>query len=119
MPRCGQGIRPNQDRYISRPQIHWVNQGQPGVRGLIQQFAWGLRIEIHDEGHVNDYISLVIPRSKKDLNHMTNTTMHGMHSMFLASTVDSDDPILEKKTKKKDGQWKVKKGILGWTFEGV
>ena len=50
---------------------------------------------------------------------MMNTTMHGIHSMFLSSTVDSDDPILEKKTKKKDGQWKVKKGILGWTFEGV
>ena len=45
--------------------------------------------------------------------------MHGMYIMFPTSAVDSKDPISKKKMRKKDGQWRVEKGILGWNFEGV
>ena len=47
-----------------------------------------------------------------------NMTMHVMHSVLPASAIDSGDPISEKRMLKKDGQWKVEKDILGWTFEG-
>ena len=70
------------------------------------------------EVYVDDYIHLAITRSKRDLNHISNSTMHGMHSVFPANNDDSEDPILEKKMIKKDGQWRIGKDVLGWTFEG-
>ena len=39
--------------------------------------------------------------------------------MFPASMIDSKDPISEKKMLMKDGQWRVEKGLISWTFEGV
>ena len=56
------------------------------------------------EVYVDDYISLAIPRSKKNLNLIANTIIHGMHSMFPASTVDNEDHISEKEMKKKHAQ---------------
>ena len=55
------------------------------------------------EVYVDDYIHLAIARSKRDLNHISNSTMHGMHSVFPANNGDSEDPISEKKMIKKDG----------------
>ena len=40
--------------------------------------------------------------------------MHGMHSVFLANTVNSEEPISDKKMIEKDGQWRVEEDILGW-----
>ena len=51
------------------------------------------------EVYVDDYISLAIPRSKKNLNLIANTIIHGMHSMFPAST-----HISEKEMEKKHAQ---------------
>ena len=71
------------------------------------------------EVYVDDYINLAMGRSKRDLDNISNATMHGMHSMFSTNKVDSKDPISEKKIIKKDGQWRIEKDVLGWTFEGV
>ena len=49
------------------------------------------------EVYVDDYINLVMARSKRDLDHISNTTMHGMHSVFPANKVESKDPISGKK----------------------
>ena len=56
------------------------------------------------EVYVDDYINLAIARSKRDLDHISNATMHGMHSVFPANKDDSEDPISEKKMIKKDGE---------------
>ena len=71
------------------------------------------------EVYVNDYINLAVARSKRDLDHISNATIHGMHSVFPANKVDNKDPIFEKKMIKKDGQWRLEKDVLGWTFEGL
>ena len=65
------------------------------------------------EVYADDCISLAIAKSKKDLDHTVNARMHEKYSMFPASTIESKDPISEKKMIKKDGQWRVEKGILG------
>ena len=36
----------------------------------------------------------------------------------VAIRTPSKDPISEKKMIKKDGQWRIEKDVLGWTFEG-
>ena len=69
--------------------------------------------------YVDNYITLAIVQSKAELDHIANTTMRGMHSVFPASAIDISDPISEKKMIKKDDQWRVEKGLLDWTFEGL
>ena len=46
-----------------------------------------------------------------------NATIYDIHSFFPTNKDDSEDPILEKKMIKKDGQWRIEKDVLGWTFE--
>ena len=78
-----------------------------------------LKLKYMVEVYLNDYINLAMARSKCDLDHISNATMHGMHSVFPANKVDSEDPISKKKMIKKYGQWRVEKDVLGSTFEGV
>ena len=64
--------------------------------------------------YVDDYTSsLTIPRYQKDLNHLANATMHGMHSVFPADEEDSNDQISVKKLIKTDGQWNMDNVMLG------
>ena len=46
--------------------------------------------------HVENKITLAIERSKKDSNHIANTKMYGMHSVFLASEIHTDVPSQRK-----------------------
>ena len=80
--------------------------------------ADNLPLKFMSDVYVDDYTSLLTVQSKKDLDHITNTAMHGIHSNFPASAIDSDDPTSERKMIKKDGQWRVEKVVLGWGFEG-
>ena len=61
------------------------------------------------EVYINDYINLAIARSKRDLDHIANATMHGIHSVFPANKDDSDGPISEKKMIKKMDSGKLKR----------
>ena len=70
------------------------------------------------EVYIDYYINLAITRSKRDIDHISNDTMHGMRSVFPANKDDSEDPISEKKMIKKDGQWIIEKDVLGWMFGG-
>jgi hypothetical protein len=49
------------------------------------------------------------------LEHVANAVLHGIHDVFPADEVDSEDPILLKKLLKKDGQWALLKDCLGLT----
>ena len=44
--------------------------------------------------------------------------MTGIHDVFPASIVDSDDPISEKKLKKGEGVYRTTKTLLGFDFDG-
>jgi len=44
--------------------------------------------------------------------------MEGIHDVFSADSNDGNDPILEKKLLKGDGQYVALKTILGFEFDG-
>jgi len=70
------------------------------------------------EGYVDNFVSLVVPTSREQLRHVSTGTMAGIH-VFPADDVDSNDPILEKKLKQRDGKHATKKVILGFEFDGI
>jgi hypothetical protein len=55
----------------------------------------GLRYSV--EVYVDDFMCIVIPTSKAQLDHVTNTIMKGIHDVFPADIIDSNNPISEKK----------------------
>ena len=63
---------------------------------------------------VDDYICTVIPSSQEELDHCANAVKHGIHDVFVENSNDDEDPILLKKAKKGDCQWRPKKEILGF-----
>ncbi len=48
------------------------------------------------EVYVDDFVSLVIPTSHKQLCHVSTGTMTGIHDVFPADENDANDPILER-----------------------
>jgi hypothetical protein len=71
------------------------------------------------EVYVYNFVSLVILTSHEQLCHVSTGTMAGIHDVFPANDVDSNDPILEKKLKQGDDEYATKKIILGFEFDGV
>ncbi len=70
------------------------------------------------EVYVDDFFSLVIPTSRKQLRHVSTGTMTGIHDVFPASDNDANDPLSEKKLKQLDGKYSTTKTILGFDFDG-
>ena len=70
------------------------------------------------EVYMDDYVTAAIASGQDHLNHLANATMHGIHDVFPENMDNSNDPISEKKLKKKDGSWALVKDILGLTFNG-
>lgn len=70
------------------------------------------------EVFVDDFMSLVIAISRRQLDHVGTGTMMGIHDVFPESAVDEDDPISEKKMKKLDSRYATKKTLLGFDFDG-
>ena len=52
------------------------------------------------EIYVNDFMSIIIPTSQAQVEHVTRAVMSAIHDIFPADKVDSNDPISEKKLKK-------------------
>ena len=42
---------------------------------------------------MDDYIALVIPSSREQLDHVANAMLSGIHDVFPAADDDSNDPI--------------------------
>ena len=49
------------------------------------------------EVYVDDFMSIIIPTSKAQLDHAANAIMRGIHDVFPADIIDSNDPISGKK----------------------
>ena len=91
------------DSYADLPEDH---EGQP-FRTMI-------------EVYVDDFMSLVIPISKSQLQHTAAAVITGIHDDFPANDVDNgDDPISENKLKKLEGQYSTAKTLLGFDFDGI
>ena len=63
-------------------------------------------------------MSIVIPTSQEQLEHVATAIMTGIHNVFPADIVDSNDPISEKKLLKGEGQYLLFKTMLGFNFDG-
>jgi hypothetical protein len=63
-------------------------------------------------------MSIVIPTSRKQLEHVATAIMTGIHDVFPTDIVDSNDPISEKKLLKGEGQYSLFKRLLGFEFDG-
>ena len=71
------------------------------------------------EVYADNFVILVIPMSCKQLRHVSTGTMTGIHDVFPANDVDSNDPISEKKLEQYDGEYATTKTILGFDFDGI
>jgi hypothetical protein len=69
--------------------------------------------------YVDDFVSLVIPTSRKQLCHVSTGTMTGIHDVFPANDNNANDPISEKKLKQLDGEYSTTKTILGFDYDGI
>ena len=70
------------------------------------------------EVYVNDYIALAILTSRRQLDHVANGVMKGIHNLFPEDNMDDSDPILLEKLKKGEGTWTMFKDILVFMFDG-
>jgi hypothetical protein len=75
----------------------------------------GLRYSI--EVYVDDFMSIVIPSSKAQLDHVATAIMRGIHDIFPADIIDSNDPISGKKQKKGEAQFSTFKTLLSFDFD--
>ncbi len=57
------------------------------------------------EVYVDDFMSLVIPVSREQLQHVATAVMTGIHDVFPPDQEDSNDPISEKKLRQQEGQF--------------
>jgi hypothetical protein len=58
--------------------------------------------------YVDNFVSLVIPASREQLRHVSTGTMTGIHNVFPADKINSNNPISEKKLKQLDGEYSTK-----------
>jgi len=63
-------------------------------------------------------MSIVIPMSQEQLEHVAMAIMTGIHDVFPADRVDSNNLISEKKLLKGEGQYALFKTMLGFNFDG-
>ncbi len=63
-------------------------------------------------------MSIVIPTSREQLDHVATAVMMGIHDVFHANINNGNDPISEKKLLKGNGQYSLLKTLLGFNFDG-
>jgi hypothetical protein len=84
----------------------------PTSESAKQPLQYGLKV------YVDDFMSIVIPTSKAQLDHIKMAIMTGIHDVFPSNIVNSSNPISEKKLKQGEGQYSTLKMLLGFDFDG-
>jgi hypothetical protein len=97
---------------------HYTTGDADASKLLREASTRGQALRYSIEVYVDNFMSIVIPTSKAQLDHVANATMLGIHDVFPANIVDSNDPISEKKPKKGEGQYSTLKTLLGFDFDG-
>jgi hypothetical protein len=67
--------------------------------------------------YVEDFMSIVIPTSRDQLEHVMTVVMTGIQDVFPTNFIDSKDPILEKQMLKGEGKNSLIKALLGFEFD--
>jgi hypothetical protein len=70
------------------------------------------------EVYADEFMSLVIPVSRDQLQHVATAVMTGIHDAFPLDNDDSNHPISETKLIKNEGQYSTWKTLLGFDFDG-
>ncbi len=71
------------------------------------------------EVDVDNYISCIVPTSRKQIEHVARGILNRIHNVFPPGTDNSNDPILGKKLRKGNGTFETNKRLLGFDFDGV
>jgi hypothetical protein len=71
------------------------------------------------EVYVDDFMSLVIPISGEQLQHVATAVMTGIHDVFPPDADDNNNPISKKKLRQHEGQFSTRKTLLGFEFDGI
>ena len=74
------------------------------------------------EVYVDDFCTMVQMSNKNMLTHVSRSLLHAIHDVFPPPSVtghSGGDPVSEKKLLKKEGEWDVRKEIIGWVFDGA
>ncbi len=70
------------------------------------------------EVYVDDFMALVIPTSIKEVAHVGQAVMHGIHDVFPEQDNDANNPMAKNKLLKGGGQMSTTKTLLGFDFNG-
>ena len=74
------------------------------------------------EVYVDDFCTMVQTLDVTQLQHISRAILTTIHDVFLPPSVtghSGGDPISNKKLLEGEGQWDVRKEILGWGFDGA
>jgi hypothetical protein len=71
------------------------------------------------EVYVNDFISYIVPTTRRQVKHVARRILHGIHDVFPPSKDDAKDLISAKKLNKGEGTFETTKCLLGFDFDGV
>jgi hypothetical protein len=88
---------------------------------IMQSLPNGLAVHTRTSGQahylsmVDDFMSLVIPISQEQLQHVVTAVMTGIHDVFSPDNDDSHDP--KKKMIKEEGHYSNRKTLLGFDFD--
>jgi hypothetical protein len=70
------------------------------------------------EVYIDNFMGLVIPTSRAQLEHVAMAVMTGIHDVFPANIIDGNNPTLGKKLLNGEGQYSLFKTLLGFDFDG-
>ena len=93
--------------------------GSESFKTLPYAEAYDLIYKFLLEVFVDDFMSIVIATSQRQLLHVGTATMMGIHDVFPSNAVAGEDPISEKKMLKNEAQFDTTKTLLGFDFDGV
>jgi hypothetical protein len=83
----------------------------PKISNTPTMLQYGLEV------YMDDFMSVVIPTSQEQLDHVATAIMTGMHNLFPSNITNKDNPISEKKLFKGEGQYSTLKTLLGLDFD--
>jgi hypothetical protein len=70
------------------------------------------------EVYVDNFMALVILTSIKEVTHVGQAVMHGIHDVFSEHNNDANNTIAKNKLLKGKGQMSTTKTLLGFDFNG-
>lgn len=68
---------------------------------------------------MDDFISIAIPTSQQQLDHLASALGFGVHDVFPTTEDPGNDPLAFKKMERGDSLYDTEKDILGFNFDGV